>query len=59
MRGFSRRDHLKSAGRDSRIGVEPRSFGPAAGLPNETVLRVGPLELDLLERTAKRGDRKD
>jgi DNA-binding winged helix-turn-helix (wHTH) protein len=27
-------------------------------LPNETVLRVGPLELDLLDRTAKRGDRK-
>jgi DNA-binding winged helix-turn-helix (wHTH) protein len=27
-------------------------------LPNETVLQVGPLELDLLERTAKRGDRR-
>jgi DNA-binding response OmpR family regulator len=26
--------------------------------PNETMLRVGPLELDLLDRTAKRGDRK-
>src|SRR6202166_3825916 len=26
-------------------------------LPNETVLRVGPLELDLLDRTAQRGDR--
>src|SRR5260370_22222895 len=25
--------------------------------PNETVLRVGPLELDLIDRTAKRGDR--
>jgi DNA-binding response OmpR family regulator len=25
--------------------------------PNETSLRVGPLELDLLDRTAKRGDR--
>jgi DNA-binding winged helix-turn-helix (wHTH) protein len=25
---------------------------------NQTVLRVGPLELDLLDRTAKRGDRK-
>ena len=24
---------------------------------NETVLRVGPLELDLIDRTAKRGDR--
>jgi DNA-binding response OmpR family regulator len=27
-------------------------------LPNETVLRAGPLELDLLDRTAKRGDRQ-
>jgi DNA-binding winged helix-turn-helix (wHTH) protein len=27
-------------------------------LPNETMLRVGPLELDLLDRTAKRGDRE-
>jgi DNA-binding winged helix-turn-helix (wHTH) protein len=27
-------------------------------LPSETVLRTGPLELDLLDRTAKRGDRK-
>jgi DNA-binding response OmpR family regulator len=27
-------------------------------LPNETVLRVGALELDLLDRTAKRGDRQ-
>jgi len=26
--------------------------------PNDTVLRVGPLELDLLDRTAKRGDRR-
>jgi DNA-binding response OmpR family regulator len=26
--------------------------------PNETVLRVGPLELDLLDRTAKRGNRQ-
>jgi DNA-binding winged helix-turn-helix (wHTH) protein len=34
---------------------------PLAQLPapsNETVLRVGPLELDLLDRSAKRGDRK-
>jgi DNA-binding winged helix-turn-helix (wHTH) protein len=27
-------------------------------LPTETVLRVGPLELDLIDRTAKRGDRQ-
>jgi DNA-binding winged helix-turn-helix (wHTH) protein len=37
------------------------SAEPSTGLPaptNETVLRVGPLELDLLDRTARRGDRK-
>jgi DNA-binding winged helix-turn-helix (wHTH) protein len=34
---------------------EPSVRLPA--LPNETALRVGPLELDLLDRTAKRGDR--
>jgi DNA-binding winged helix-turn-helix (wHTH) protein len=36
-------------------GGEPLVQPPA--LSNETVLRVGPLELDLLDRTAKRGDR--
>jgi DNA-binding response OmpR family regulator len=35
---------------------EPLARLPA--LPNETVLRVGALELDLLDRSAKRGDRK-
>jgi DNA-binding response OmpR family regulator len=29
-----------------------------ASLPSETVLRVGPLELDLIDRTAKRGYRR-
>ena len=29
----------------------------AQAQPNETILRVGPLELDLIDRTAKRGDR--
>ena len=42
--------------------VELISSGePSATLPaptNETVLRVGPLELELLDRTARRGDRK-
>jgi DNA-binding winged helix-turn-helix (wHTH) protein len=42
--------------------VELTSSGePLARLPaplNETVLRVGPIELDLLDRTAKRGDRR-
>jgi DNA-binding winged helix-turn-helix (wHTH) protein len=34
------------------------SSAPLPAPPNETVLRVGPLELDLLDRSAKRGDRK-
>jgi DNA-binding winged helix-turn-helix (wHTH) protein len=37
-------------------GGDPSADLPA--LPNETVLRVGPLQLDLLDRTARRGDRK-
>jgi DNA-binding winged helix-turn-helix (wHTH) protein len=35
---------------------EPSAALPA--VPNETMLRVGPLQLDLLDRTASRGDRK-
>jgi len=34
------------------------SLARVPALPNKTVLRVGPLELDLLDRTAKRGERK-
>jgi DNA-binding response OmpR family regulator len=41
---------------ESTSAGEP-SVAPPATL-NETVLRVGPLELDLLDRTAKRGDRQ-
>jgi DNA-binding winged helix-turn-helix (wHTH) protein len=36
-------------------GAEP--LVPPRAQPNETVLRVGSLELDLIDRTAKRGDR--
>ena len=39
------------------ISSEQHSVRPPA-LPNETTLRVGPLQLDLLDRTAKRGDRE-
>jgi DNA-binding winged helix-turn-helix (wHTH) protein len=35
-----------------------RTLAELPAPPNETVLRVGPLELDLLDRTAKRGDRQ-
>jgi DNA-binding response OmpR family regulator len=37
-------------------GAEP--LVPLRAVPNETVLRVGSLELDLIDRTAKRGDRQ-
>jgi DNA-binding winged helix-turn-helix (wHTH) protein len=37
-------------------GGEPSTSLPAPS--NETLLRVGPLELDLLDRTARRGDRR-
>jgi DNA-binding winged helix-turn-helix (wHTH) protein len=59
MRGSSQRsdDLLKQP----LAIVEITSREPLVRLPappNETVLRVGPLELDLLDRTAKRGDRQ-
>ena len=60
MRGSSLRSDV-SAKQPLAI-VELISNGePSAELPapsNETVLRVGPLELDLLARTARRGDRQ-
>jgi DNA-binding winged helix-turn-helix (wHTH) protein len=59
MRGSSHRSDCPSKQRPSIAelisGAEPSDL-PA--LPNETVLRVGPLQLDLLDRTARRGDRK-
>jgi DNA-binding winged helix-turn-helix (wHTH) protein len=36
----------------------PDHLARLPALSNDTVLRVGPLELDLLDRTAKRGDRR-
>ncbi len=57
MRGSTPR----SGGRPKQPIVELASREPPVRLPappNDTVLRVGPLELDLLDRTAKRGDRQ-
>jgi DNA-binding winged helix-turn-helix (wHTH) protein len=51
----------RSGGRPKQPIVELASREPPVRLPappNDTVLRVGPLELDLLDRTAKRGDRQ-
>jgi DNA-binding winged helix-turn-helix (wHTH) protein len=60
MRGSSLRSDVPA--KQPLAIVELISNGdPSAGLPipsNETVLRVGPLELDLLARTARRGDRQ-
>jgi DNA-binding response OmpR family regulator len=60
MRGSSVRND--GASNQPLAVVEPASRREPAirlpGPPNETVLRVGPLELDLLDRTAKRGDRQ-
>jgi len=60
MRGSSLRSDAPS--KQPHAIVEPTSSGePLARVPappNETTVRVGPLELDLLDRTAKRGDRK-
>jgi DNA-binding winged helix-turn-helix (wHTH) protein len=54
MRGSSlRRDELAIV--ESGSSVEP--LARLLALLNETVLRVGPLELDLIDRAAKRGDR--
>jgi DNA-binding winged helix-turn-helix (wHTH) protein len=60
LRGSSLRSDCPSNQRLSIMeltsGGEPSTELPA--LPNETVLRVGPLQLDLIDRTARRGDRK-
>jgi DNA-binding response OmpR family regulator len=39
------------------LGAAAEPLAWLLALLNETVLRVGPLELDLIDRTAKRGDR--
>jgi DNA-binding response OmpR family regulator len=59
MRGSSRRSDDLSKQPLAIVEIssrEPLVRPPAP--PNETVLRAGPLELDLLDRTAKRGDRQ-
>jgi DNA-binding response OmpR family regulator len=60
MRGYSLRSDGRSKQPLARIELissgEPPVQPPAPS--NDTVLRVGPLELDLLDRTAKRGDRQ-
>jgi DNA-binding winged helix-turn-helix (wHTH) protein len=60
MRGSSPRSDLPS--KEPLATVELISsaehLARLSTLPNDTVLRVGPLELDLLDRTAKRGDRQ-
>jgi DNA-binding response OmpR family regulator len=60
MRGSSLRSDV-SAKQPLAIVELISNGGPSAEPPapsGETVLRVGPLELDLLDRTARRGDRQ-
>jgi DNA-binding winged helix-turn-helix (wHTH) protein len=60
MGGSSRRTDAPSRPPVASVEVIP-SGKPVVWLAvpeHETVLRVGPLELDLLDRTAKRGDRQ-
>jgi DNA-binding response OmpR family regulator len=60
MRGSSLRNDAASKQPPAIVELASRRE-PVARLPappNETVLRVGPLELDLMDRTAKRGDRQ-
>jgi DNA-binding winged helix-turn-helix (wHTH) protein len=49
-----RRDELLAI---VRLGSSGEPLARLLAALNETVLRVGPLELDLIDRTAKRGDR--
>ncbi|HXO68030.1 MAG TPA: winged helix-turn-helix domain-containing protein [Bradyrhizobium sp.] len=56
MRGSSLRND--DASKQALAMVESTSDDEHSAPSNETALRVGPLELDLLDRTAKRGDRQ-
>ena len=59
MRGSSTRNAQASKQPLAMVELSSGEEHPVrqAIAPNETVLRVGPLELDLLDRTAKRGSR--
>jgi DNA-binding winged helix-turn-helix (wHTH) protein len=59
MRGSSPRRNGRSKQPLAIVEVMPGGapLVPLPAPPNETMLRVGSLELDLLDRTAKRGDR--
>jgi DNA-binding response OmpR family regulator len=54
---------LRASRRNSGLSKQPLSIAEIISRlespvePRETVLRVGPLELDLIDRTAKRGNR--
>jgi DNA-binding winged helix-turn-helix (wHTH) protein len=60
MRGSFQRKDGSSRPQLSIVKMTPNenSMAESPASPMETVLRVGPLELDLIDRTAKRGDRQ-
>lgn len=53
-----RHDHPKQAFATVELISSAEHLDRLPALSNDTVLRVGPLELDLIDRTAKRGDRR-
>lgn len=53
-----RNDHSKQALATVELISSPEHLARLPVLSNDTVLRAGPLELDLLDRTATRGERR-
>jgi DNA-binding winged helix-turn-helix (wHTH) protein len=53
-----RHDHPKQALATVELISSAENLARLPVLSNDTLLRVGPLELDLLDRTARRGDRR-
>jgi DNA-binding winged helix-turn-helix (wHTH) protein len=58
MRGSSQRKDGSSRLSIVKMTPNRNSMAESSAPPMETVLRAGPLELDLIDRTAKRGDRQ-
>ena len=60
MRGSSQRKDGSSRPQLSIVKMTPNRnpMAESSAPPMDTVLRAGPLELDLIDRTAKRGDRQ-
>jgi DNA-binding winged helix-turn-helix (wHTH) protein len=51
-------DHARRGLATVELISSPEYLSALPARPNDTMLRIGPLQLDLLDRTAKRGDRR-